>query len=130
MTRFLIIIIIAIVITIIIITMTKIVIVTTYKVAWLLNLRGEGSSHFSGLYHSPTFQVFFSQTIFFVPDNFSLANIPCSISHQIFIGPTNHHNHLDLRVIYMFFAFSLAHIPVVYQPTTIFCQHSHHTTHI
>ena len=28
-----------------------------YKVAWLLNLRGEGSSHLSGLYHSPTFQV-------------------------------------------------------------------------
>merc|ERR1712004_764072 len=26
------------------------------EVAWLLNLRGEGSSHLSGLYHSPTFQ--------------------------------------------------------------------------
>jgi len=26
------------------------------EVAWLLNLRGEGSSHLSGLFHSPTFQ--------------------------------------------------------------------------
>ena len=43
---------------IIVIYKVIVIMVKILKVAWLLNLRGEGSSHLSGLFHSPTFQVF------------------------------------------------------------------------